>query len=112
DIIHAHRGNCLDARVGFRRSQTKAPAAADPNDADALTIDERLSAQKINSRAEVFNQRLEGGREMRLSTTLAMVGWIMGNGNKAALRHHLAIQPELCSFTASYGAPTTLAGCL
>src|SRR5438552_14863966 len=30
DIVHAHRGYCLDARVSFRRSQTKASAAAVP----------------------------------------------------------------------------------
>src|SRR6266542_5623377 len=92
DIIHAHRGHCLDARVGFRRSQTKATAAADADDADALTIYEWLRSQKINSGAEILNQRLERSSEMRLAATLAVVGGIVGDGDEAALGHRLCIQ--------------------
>src|SRR5205814_7740062 len=76
----------------------KAAAAADANDADALTIHEGLRAEKINSRAEVFNQRLERGRYMRLAATLAVVRGIVRDGHKAALCHRLRIQPRALFF--------------
>src|SRR5207302_245960 len=89
NIIHAHCGHCLDAWVGFRRSQTKAATAADADDADAFTIHEWLRAQKIYGGAEILNQSLEGSREMRLATALAVVGGIVGDCDKAAPGHRL-----------------------
>src|SRR6187431_1398797 len=92
DIIHANRGDGLDARIGFGGSQSKAATAADAEDTDAFPIHEWLRAKKINGGAEILNQRFGGSGEMRLAATLAVIGRIMGDGDKAPLGHRLGIQ--------------------
>src|SRR5438876_10802081 len=90
-IIHADCSDRLDARIGFRGGQAKTAAAADADDADALSIHKWLRAQKIDGGAEILNQSLEGSGEMRLAATLAVIGRIMGDGDKAALGHRSCV---------------------
>src|SRR4051812_38367368 len=53
-VVHADRGNGLDARVDLGGTDHETPAAADSDSANALGINAGLSAQIVDSGAEVF----------------------------------------------------------
>jgi hypothetical protein len=106
DVIHAHYG--LDARVGFRRGQTKAATAA-----DAMTPMRSRSTKDFVPRKSTaaLKSSINASTAVKCGCPpLAVVRGIVRDSHKAALRHRLSIQPRACSFTAPRPL-TTIAGC-
>ncbi|MNH38437.1 hypothetical protein D3C79_994660 [compost metagenome] len=53
-VVHADRGNGFHSRINLRRTDGKAATAADAQHADAVAINETLSAEIVDRGTEVF----------------------------------------------------------
>jgi hypothetical protein len=56
DIVHAGRGDRLDAGVDLRSRQSKAAASADTEHADPLAVHKGQPAEEVDTGAEVLHE--------------------------------------------------------
>ncbi|MNE49495.1 hypothetical protein D3C80_1440180 [compost metagenome] len=70
-VIHTDGGNRLHPRVDFCRTDDKAAAATDTENADAVAIDIRLGSQVIDRCAERFGVNIRRHGVTRLSLAFA-----------------------------------------
>ena len=86
-VVHADGRDGLHARVDLGRADDEAAAAANPDRADPLLVDERLRAQEVHRGAEVLGVDVRRDGVAGLALALAPEGQVQGQGDEALLGH-------------------------
>ncbi|MNL21861.1 hypothetical protein D3C87_1431740 [compost metagenome] len=91
-IVHADRSHRLDSGVDLCGRQRESAAPADTDDADSVAIDLRVPSEVVHAGAEILDEGLRGGDEVRLASALPVVRGIESQRNETALRHRLSVE--------------------
>src|SRR2546430_7028479 len=91
-VVHADRCDGLHSQIDSGGTDHKSAAAADADDADAVSVHKRASAQKVHGGTEIFDERFWRSYGPRLPAALAIVGGIESQGYESPFRHLLGIQ--------------------
>src|SRR5438094_9171990 len=109
-IVHADRCDGLHSRIDSGGTDRKSAAAADADDADAVSVHKRAGAKKVHGGTEIFDECFWRSYGTRLPAALAIVGGVESQGYESRSAICWAYKPDVCSFTPPNGCPTMIAG--
>ena len=101
-VVHADRGDGLEAWVDFRRADGEAATATHADDANAFTVDHRAAAEEIHGGTEIFAIEVGQHRIARLACAFTPERQVQGQGDKALFGHLGGVQVGALFFDGSH----------
>ncbi len=104
-VVHAYRRNGLHARVNLGGADDEAAAAANPKNANPVSVNECPGAQKIDRSTKILGINIRRNNVAGLPLTLAPEGQIEGQGDESLVSQLLGIQICALFFDCAHWVP-------
>src|SRR5882724_1343117 len=104
-VVHADGRNGFHARINFRRTDYKAPTAANPKNTDPSPVDKRSGAQEIHRSTESLGVNIRQNRIARLPLAFSPERQIQGQSNESLFSHFRGIQIRTLFFYCAHRMP-------